>query len=355
MELGVLAEAAQTRPRGRGRLRARSTRRCPPRGPAPRADSSRSRAGRRARGSARRTATQAATASGRWVASTRASPPPMQNPTTPTLSPDDRRGTSSTAPDMSLAARSSAAPSSPCRPRRARTAASALVQVGGQRHEAGRAKRSADVLDVRHEAPPLLDHDHARARARCAARPDTRPSEPLLGKLIISPMAATLSMTEVRHDPPATNAPGAPRAREVGAGEGDGHGLHPVGPATRSIPSRSTTCPDRGWCAASRRRTIASHSRGGNTRPTPASTHTGHLEGAGRLDQADVIGVEDHAARADGVDLHHHDIGAGDVAHAAVANGPTRAGEVLAQQIGRSGRTRGRRRSAPPPRARPRR
>ncbi len=48
--------------------------------------------------------TTALTASGRWVASTRASPPPMQNPMTPTASWPVRRRSSSTAPLRSLAA-----------------------------------------------------------------------------------------------------------------------------------------------------------------------------------------------------------------------------------------------------------
>ena len=50
--------------------------------------------------------TTAFTASGRWVASTSASPPPMQNPITPTWLRPVRRTSSSTAPLRSLAAES---------------------------------------------------------------------------------------------------------------------------------------------------------------------------------------------------------------------------------------------------------
>ena len=42
----------------------------------------------------------------------------------------------------------------------------AVVEVGRQRDEAGRGEAVADVVDVVDEAPPLLDHDHARARCR---------------------------------------------------------------------------------------------------------------------------------------------------------------------------------------------
>ena len=38
------------------------------------------------------------------------------------------------------------------------------VEVGGQRDEAGGREPVTDVLDVGHEAPPLLDHDDAGAR-----------------------------------------------------------------------------------------------------------------------------------------------------------------------------------------------
>ena len=48
--------------------------------------------------------TQALILSGRCVARTSASPPPMQNPVTPTRSPPARSDTSSTAPAMSLPA-----------------------------------------------------------------------------------------------------------------------------------------------------------------------------------------------------------------------------------------------------------
>ena len=41
----------------------------------------------------------------------------------------------------------------------------AVVQVRCERREPGVAEAVGDVLDVRHQAPPLLDHDHARASA----------------------------------------------------------------------------------------------------------------------------------------------------------------------------------------------
>ena len=36
----------------------------------------------------------------------------------------------------------------------------AVVQVGGERGEPGCGEAVGDVLDVRDETPPLLDHDH---------------------------------------------------------------------------------------------------------------------------------------------------------------------------------------------------
>ena len=41
----------------------------------------------------------------------------------------------------------------------------AVVQIGREGREPGVAEAVGDVDDVRHEAPPLLDHDHARAAA----------------------------------------------------------------------------------------------------------------------------------------------------------------------------------------------
>ena len=100
----------------------------------------------------------------------------MQKPITPTWSPALRRNTSSTAPLMSRAARSIfmaiiALPASSGSPGCTfcpwyRSGASATKPGGGE--------AVAHVLDVVDEAPPLLDHDDARARRRSRARPDSR-------------------------------------------------------------------------------------------------------------------------------------------------------------------------------------
>src|SRR3974390_739635 len=84
----------------------------------------------------------AATASGRCVARTSASPPPMQKPITPTLSRPPRRRTSSTAPLMSRAAWSIFI---------------AIIALPASSGSSGPPCR--DGVD---EAPPLLDDDHAR-------------------------------------------------------------------------------------------------------------------------------------------------------------------------------------------------
>ena len=37
-----------------------------------------------------------------------------------------------------------------------------MIQVGGQRHEAGAGKPIGDLLDMWNQTPPFLNHDDAR-------------------------------------------------------------------------------------------------------------------------------------------------------------------------------------------------
>ena len=73
-----------------------------------------------------------------------------------------------------------------------------MVQVGCERREPGVAEAVGDVLDVRHQAPPLLDHDHARpsavaevAAAGAAVARERRSSRPWTATVVGRPGAFT--------------------------------------------------------------------------------------------------------------------------------------------------------------------
>ncbi len=166
VELGVLAQAFELLFERAGRVGSEVLVVARPRGRGPAPAASRSRAGRRATGSARRTPrTRRRRRDVAWRAPGRV-PRPCRTRRRRPCRPDDRRSTSSTAPDMSRAARSS------CERHHLLAGLVGLghlrppVQVGRQGHEAVGREPVADVLDVGHEAPPLLDHDDARAAAR---------------------------------------------------------------------------------------------------------------------------------------------------------------------------------------------
>src|SRR5437867_6515143 len=59
----------------------------------------------------------------------------------------------------------------------------AVIHVGRQRGESLGGEAVADVLDVLHQPPPLLDHEHARALARRGSRQVARGLAAVRGKL----------------------------------------------------------------------------------------------------------------------------------------------------------------------------
>ena len=94
-------------------------------------------------------------------------PPTHAEPDDPHLRPRPvRRCSSSTAPLRSLATASSPAPSSACRPRRARSVARWSRGRGRRGSEPGLGEPVDGVLDLVDQAPPLLQHDDSRRGRR---------------------------------------------------------------------------------------------------------------------------------------------------------------------------------------------